>query len=77
MKNIPAKVKCLKGSEQICNFVREDPRKILHLIEHENLPAWKRDGEQTWRALNIDLYYWLLSQRNKYLKNTLKYLENI
>ena len=71
MKNIPAKIECLKGAEQICKFVQEDPKQIIYLIEHERLPAWKRDGKGPYRALNIDLWNWMLYQRQKYLKETL------
>lgn len=77
MKNVPEKIRCLKGAEKICEFVQEDPKQILHLIKQENLPAWKREGKGPWRALNIDLWYWLLAQRNKYLKDTPENLSNI
>ena len=76
MKPIPAKIECLKGADQICGFVKEDPKQILYLIEHEALPAWKRNGERTWRALSVDLYNWMMCQRNKYLKNTPKLIES-
>jgi len=75
MKTVPTKIECLKGAEEICEFIREDPRQITHLIEFEGLPAWKRNGERTWRALNIDLWNWMAFQRNKYLKNTPKYIK--
>jgi len=75
MKSIPAKIECLKGAEQICSFVKEDHKQIVQLIEKEGLPAWKRPGERTWRALNVDLYHWMLYQRNKYLKDTPKYIK--
>lgn len=76
MKNVPEKIECLKGAEKICGFVEEDPKQILYLIEYENLPAWKRNGERIWRALNIDLWQWLVGQRNKYLRNTQKHIKN-
>jgi len=75
MKPIPGKIECLKGAEQICGFVKEDPRQIVHLIEHEALPAWKREGKGPWRALNVDLMSWMAFQRNKYLKDTPKYIK--
>jgi len=76
MKNLPpTKIECLKGADEICEFIKEDPRLIIYLVEHENLPAWKRDGKGTWRALNVDLYSWMLFQRTKYIKDTPKYLK--
>ena len=48
-------VRCLKGAEEICGFVQEDHRNINELVKNENLPAWKRGSNGTWRALNIDL----------------------
>jgi hypothetical protein len=70
------KIICYKGAEEICRFVKEDPNQILHLVEHENLPAWKRNDKGTWRALNIDLFNWMVFQRDKYIKDTPKYFEN-
>jgi len=70
MKQIPVDIVCFKGAEQICGFVKEDPRQILHLIDAEGLPAWKREGKGPWRALNVDLMHWMAFQRNKYLKDT-------
>ena len=58
---------CLKGAEEICAFVKEDPKRICKLVKEEGLPAWKRNESGTWRALNIDLTNWLLMQRQKYL----------
>ena len=67
-------IKCLKGAEEICAFVKEDHKFINDLVQKEGLPAWKREENGVWRALNIDLQNWMLFQRNKYLKDTPKYL---
>jgi len=63
-------VVCFKGKEEICGFIREDVNQLGYLVEHENLPAWKRNGKGPWRALNVDLYDWMIYQRKKYLKET-------
>jgi len=67
-------VRCLKGADEICDFVKEDRRCINELVKNEGLPAWKRGENGGWRALDIDLYGWMIGQRNKYLKDTLKYV---
>jgi len=76
MNKAPVKIECLKGAEEICGFVKEDPQKINCLVRDEGLPAWKRNSAGPWRALNVDLFNWMLHQRNKYLKDTPKYLVN-
>lgn len=72
----PIKIECLKGAEEICSFIKEDPQCIVTLVKDEGLPAWKRNSRGPWRALNIDLYNWMVGQRNKYLKDTPKYLNS-
>ena len=61
---------CLKNADDIADFIGENPKLINHLVEHEGLPAWKRNGRGPWRALNVDLWKWLIGQRNKYLPLT-------
>ena len=76
MKNLPpAKIECLKGADEICGFVKENPDRIAYLVEYEHLPAWKRSENGTWRAINIHLYEWMLFQSKKYIKDTPKYLK--
>jgi len=76
MKNLPPeKIECLRGAEEICDFVKEDHNQITYLVESENLPAWKRNEKGPWRALNVDLYNWMIFQRQKYIKDTPKYLK--
>lgn len=70
----PIKVEILKGRDEICNFIREDPRYMCSLVENDDLPAWKRSETGPWYALNIDLYQWMVVQRNKYLKDTPKHI---
>ena len=60
---------CFKGADEICEYVREDFKQINSLVEYEDLPAFKRGGKGSWRALKIDLDMWLIEQRNKYIKN--------
>lgn len=72
----PIAIETLKGAEEICDFIKEDRRQICYFVEHEGLPAWKRSENGEWYALNIDLYLWMIGQRNKYLKDTPKYLQN-
>lgn len=56
----------LSGAKNICKFVGEDPNKIIWLVENEGLPAWKRPCGTVWKALNVDLEEWMVSQRKKY-----------
>ncbi len=69
------KVKILKTAEEICGFVKEDPKLINQLVSEEGLPAWKRKNNGCWMALDIDLFAWMISQRNRYLGDTLKWVE--
>lgn len=64
--NVPVRVKCFKGAEQICGYVNEDPKQICRLVKEENLPAWKRGGRGPWRAVDFDLDRWVWDQRNLY-----------
>jgi len=66
----------LKGAEEICAFIKEDPKQICFLVEQEGLPAWKRGPNGTWRAISTDLMQWMIQQRNKYLPETRKNLVN-
>lgn len=70
----PVKIVCFKGATEICEYVKEDPKQIVILVQEENLPAWKKGETGIWKALNIDLDLWMIYQRNKYLKDTPKYL---
>lgn len=70
------KIICFKGADKICGYVDEDPKQITYLVEQENLPAWKRQINGTWRALNVDLDKWMLFQRSKYIQNTPKYIKD-
>jgi hypothetical protein len=73
----PIDVECLKGAAEICDFIKEDHKIINDLVKNEGLPAWKRSESGPWRALNIDLQRWMLHQRNKYMKDTPKYLSKM
>jgi hypothetical protein len=73
-KSQPIEIKCLRGADEICDFVKEDKKCINELVKNEGLPAWKRGESGIWRALNVDLQSWLIQQRNKYLKDTPKYM---
>ena len=77
MNQMPVKIECLRGAEEIGRFIKEDPCSVANLVKNEGLPAWKRSQNGTWRALNIDLFHWMIQQRKKYLKDTPKYLVNI
>jgi hypothetical protein len=67
---IKTEIICLKNADEICGYVGENPKSINFLVEHEQLPAWKRNGSGPWRALNVDLWGWMIAQRNKYLPFT-------
>ena len=62
-----AVVKILKGSKEICGFIKEDPRRMGKLVKNESLPAWRREKKEAWRALDTDLQQWLIYQRDKYI----------
>jgi hypothetical protein len=76
MQEVP-KVSFLKGADEICEFIRADPKCINQLVAEEGLPAWKRKGNGLWFALDVDLCAWMISQRNRYLKDTLKWVEKM
>jgi len=76
MTEIPERIICLKGAEEICKFIKEDVNLLCFLVECEQLPAWKRNGKGPWRALNIDLCNWLTYQRDKYIKDTPKHVRD-
>ena len=59
---------CFKNAEEIANYIGESKNSITQLVAEEDLPAWKRHGAGPWRALNIDLDRWLVSQRDKYCR---------
>lgn len=58
---------CIKGARAICLAVGENPKHINRLVKHCDLPAWKRAGTGSWRALPEDLKQWMLIQRNEHL----------
>lgn len=56
---------CLKGARDICLAVGENPKQISSLVKYQGLPAWKRNGSGSWRALPEDLYVWVRKQRDR------------
>lgn len=58
---------CIKGARAICEAVGENPKQINHLVDVLGLPAWRRGGTGSWRALPEDLKRWILEQRNSHL----------
>ena len=63
---------CFKNAEEIGKYIGESKNSITQLVLEEGLPAWKRNGCGAWRALNIDLDKWLVTQRNKYLSRSIE-----
>lgn len=59
---------CYCGAKEICGAIKEDPRQIQALIEHEGLPVFRRGPKCKYRALPADLGKWLIGQRDKYTK---------
>ena len=45
----------------------ENPKHIVRLGSEHGLPAWRREGTGSWRALPEDLKGWMLVQRNRHL----------
>jgi len=58
---------CIKGARAICEAVGENPKHITSLVDELGLPAWRRGGTGSWRALPEDLKRWILEQRNSHL----------
>ena len=58
---------CIKGARAICEAVGENPKQIVRLVSELSLPAWRRNGSGSWRALPEDLKRWVLKQRNQHL----------
>jgi len=58
---------CIKGARAICEAVGENPKQINHLVSKLGLPAWRRGGAGSWRALPEDLKRWIFEQRNNHL----------
>ncbi len=54
------------GSKEICEYVRENYKKMNYLVRNEDLPAYRKVEHGTWRALRSDLDDWLISQRDKH-----------
>lgn len=63
---------CVKGARAICEAVGENPKQIVRLVRDLGLPAWRRAGSGSWRALPEDLKRWVLSQRNQHLPEPLR-----
>lgn len=57
-----------KSADEICKYIKENPKDIARLVQEEGLPAWRRNDKGTWRALSEDLTAWLKGQRDKYIK---------
>lgn len=69
--------KCLCGAEEIAAFIKESPNRIKYLVEHEKLPAWRRNDRGTWRSTDLHLTDWLMKQAKKYCKNAKPMIEDI
>lgn len=63
---------CIKGARAICEAVGENPKHIVRLVAELGLPAWRRAGSGSWRALPEDLKRWVLAQRNQHLPGNLR-----
>ena len=66
MKRPHQVVKVLNSAEQIGKFIGENPDRIKHLVENEDLPAWRRTPLGAWKAIDVELSDWLLKQSLKY-----------
>jgi hypothetical protein len=63
---------CIKGARAICEAVGENPKQIVRLVAELGLPAWRRGGSGSWRALPEDLKRWVHVQRNQHLPEALR-----
>lgn len=63
---------CVKGARAICEAVGENPKQIVRLVKEHGLPAWRRAGSGSWRALPEDLKRWVVKQRNRHLPEALR-----
>lgn len=60
------RVICFKNAEEIGTYIGETARSIPRLVIDERLPAWKRNGDGAWRAIDWHLDMWMLAQAAKY-----------
>ena len=63
---------CVKGARAICQAVGENPKHIVRLVAELGLPAWRRAGTGSWRALPEDLKRWVHVQRDQHLPECLR-----
>lgn len=63
---------CIKGARAICEAVGENPKQIVRLVAELGLPAWRRGGTGSWRALPEDLKRWVHVQRDLHLPECLR-----
>lgn len=78
MSNAPKQtVKCLKGAEEIGEYIKVSGKEIPRLVKEEGLPAFRRDNKGPWRSSVPALDEWMEQQIAKHVAKTRKLLEEL
>ena len=59
-------VKCLKGAEEIGEYIKESGKEIPRLVAEEELPAFRRHNKGPWRSYAPALDAWMERQIEKH-----------
>ena len=55
-------VKCLKGAEEIGEYIKESGKEVPRLVAEEGLPAFRRHNKGPWRSFIPALDAWMEQQ---------------
>ncbi len=78
MTNVPEQTaKCLKGAEEIGEYIKVSGKVIPRLVEEEGLPAFRRNNKGPWRSYVPALDVWMEQQIAKHVARTRKLLEEL
>lgn len=78
MANPPKQtVKCLKGAEEIGEYIKQSSKEIPRLVKEEGLPAFRRNNKGPWRSSVAALDDWMERQIDKHVARTRKLLEEL
>lgn len=58
--------KCLKGAEEIGEYIKESGKEIPRLVAEEGLPAFRRHNKGPWRSFAPALDAWMERQIEKH-----------
>ena len=66
----PQAAKCLKGAEEIGEYIKESGKEIPRLVIEEGLPAFRRNNKGPWRSYIPALDAWMEQQIKKHVART-------